>query len=81
VLVSEATLTSLGVPVGAAVELSTDRGAAVLAVGVADLDDDVVWAPSSSGGVNVSRDLGAGSGSMVRLSRVQAAAPATQEAM
>jgi NADH-quinone oxidoreductase subunit G len=80
-LVSEATLASLGVSVGAAVELSTDRGTAVLAVGVADLDDDVVWAPSNSGGVDLGRDLGAASGSVVRLAPVQAAAPATREAM
>ncbi|WP_148574031.1 NADH-quinone oxidoreductase subunit G [Nocardioides caldifontis] len=81
VLVSAATLESLGAAVGDQVELSTDTGTAVLAVGVADLADDVVWAPTSSGGVNLGRDLGAGAGSAVRLSLVPAAAPAVQEAM
>jgi NADH-quinone oxidoreductase subunit G len=70
-LVSEATLERLGVAAGEPVEVSTARGAVVLPVGVADLDDDVVWAPAGSGGNNLARDLGAGAGSAVALGPVQ----------
>ncbi|MDX6323805.1 MAG: NADH-quinone oxidoreductase subunit [Nocardioidaceae bacterium] len=79
VLVSEATLAGLGVAVGEPVEVSTGRGAVVLPVGVADLDDDVVWAPTSSGGTNLARDLGAGAGSVVGLAPVPAALGTTRE--
>jgi NADH-quinone oxidoreductase subunit G len=73
VLVSEATVDALGLGVGEPVELAGPLGAAVLQIGVADLADDVVWAPSSSGGVNLARDLGVLAGSAVTLRRVQAA--------
>jgi NADH-quinone oxidoreductase subunit G len=72
-LVSPATLEGLGVAVGEPVEVSTGRGALVLPVGVADLDDDVVWAPTSSGGTNLARDLGAGAGSVVSLAAAHGA--------
>jgi NADH-quinone oxidoreductase subunit G len=71
VLVSEATLASLGLGVGEPVEVSGPLGSAVLQVGVADLADDVVWAPTGSGGVVLARDLGASAGSSVSLSPVQ----------
>jgi hypothetical protein len=58
------------------VELATATGAAVLEAGVADLPDDVVWAASALGGVNLARDLGALAGSRVSLRPVQAAVPA-----
>ena len=67
VLVSDATLERLGLQVGEHVELSTSHGSVTFPVGVADLDDDVVWAPTSSGGANLTRDLGAGAGSVVSL--------------
>ncbi|CAA9352449.1 MAG: NADH-ubiquinone oxidoreductase chain G [uncultured Nocardioidaceae bacterium] len=80
VLLSETALDALGVVVGEPVQLSTDQGSAVFQVGVGDLDDDVVWAPTSSGGVNLGRDLGAGAGSEVTVSRVQAPAMAASPA-
>ncbi|MBA2464190.1 MAG: NADH-quinone oxidoreductase subunit G, partial [Nocardioidaceae bacterium] len=66
VLVSTSTLVSLGLVPGAAVTVTGERGSITLQVGVADLADDVVWVPASSGGVNVNRDLGL-AGSAVRL--------------
>jgi NADH-quinone oxidoreductase subunit G len=70
-LASEATLAALGVGVGEPVRLSTEQGSIVLQAGTADLDDDVVWAPTSSGGTNLARDLGAGPGSRVALAAVE----------
>jgi NADH-quinone oxidoreductase subunit G len=67
-LVSAGTLTSLGLSEGQPLTLTGERGAVDLPVAVADLPDGVVWAPASSGGVRLSRDLGAASGSIVRLS-------------
>jgi NADH-quinone oxidoreductase subunit G len=55
------------------VTISTDTGSVELPVAVADLPDGVVWAPSNSSGVNLARDLGAGAGSVVRLSNGGAA--------
>ncbi|HET6626402.1 MAG TPA: NADH-quinone oxidoreductase subunit G [Nocardioidaceae bacterium] len=66
-LVSAGTLVSLGVDVGARVTLRTDHGSVAFPVAVADLPDGVVWAPMSSGGVNLLRDLRASAGSVVRL--------------
>jgi NADH-quinone oxidoreductase subunit G len=71
-LVSETTLSALGVEVGEPVRLSTVGGSIDLPVGVADLPDDVVWAPTASGGLNLGRDLGALAGASVSLSAVQA---------
>jgi NADH-quinone oxidoreductase subunit G len=75
-LVSEATLERLGLAAGEPVELSTPAGSAVLEVGVADLHDDVVWVASNLGGINLSGDLGARSGSPVVLRAVQSAVAA-----
>ena len=66
-LVSAATLVGLGVAEGESVTLSTELGWVDLPVGVADLPDGVVWAPASSGGIRLMRDLYASSGSVVRL--------------
>jgi len=66
-LVSAATLAGLGVTEGQQVTLSTEFGWVDLPVGLADLPDGVVWAPASSGGIRLLRDLGASSGSVVRL--------------
>jgi NADH-quinone oxidoreductase subunit G len=68
-LVSPETLGRLGVPEGSLVSLTGDRGVVRLPVQVADLPDDVVWAPASSDGVFLSRDLGA-AGSVVRVEGV-----------
>ena len=42
---------------GETVTVSGDRGSVALVVGTADLDDDVVWLPGNTGGVNVNSDL------------------------
>ena len=70
-LVSPNTLAALGVHVGQLVTVATDLGSLDLPVAVADLPDHVVWAPSSSSGVSLSRELGvAASGAVVRLEGV-----------
>jgi NADH-quinone oxidoreductase subunit G len=48
--------------------VSTDRGSVTLPLVVTDLPDRVVWVPTNSVGSAVRRDLGAGWGSVVRLS-------------
>jgi NADH-quinone oxidoreductase subunit G len=68
-LVSRGMLKWLDLGEGGLVSLSGERGSVEMPVGVADLPDGVVWAPSSSDGVVVSRDLGA-AGSVVRLEGV-----------
>jgi NADH-quinone oxidoreductase subunit G len=67
VLVPAAVLDQLGVQAGSLVTLSGPAGSVVLPVAVADLPDGVVWAPASSGGINLVRDTGAAAGSVVRL--------------
>ena len=47
--------------------VSTDRGAIDLPAAVGDIDDDVVWVPTSSDGVHVHAVLGAGHGATVRV--------------
>jgi NADH-quinone oxidoreductase subunit G len=71
-LLSAGTLERGGLTVGQSVRISTDRGAVELPVGVADLPDDVVWAPASAVGLSLSRDLGAGHGAVVRLEGARA---------
>jgi NADH-quinone oxidoreductase subunit G len=75
-LVSDATLASYGLEVGAPVEVATATGSTVLEAGAADLPDDVVWVAANLGGVNLARDLGVGPGGRVSLRPVQAAVPA-----
>jgi NADH-quinone oxidoreductase subunit G len=75
-LLSPAALAALGIGAGEPVQLSTALGAVVLPAGTADLDDDVVWAPTASGGINLARDLGVGAGSRVTVTRAPAP-PAT----
>jgi NADH-quinone oxidoreductase subunit G len=70
-LVSPATLAHLGVHEGQLLTIATERGSVELPVGVADLPDHVVWAPTSSEGVSLSRELGvATAGTLVRLEGV-----------
>jgi NADH-quinone oxidoreductase subunit G len=70
-LVSAATLSRLGVHEGQLVNIATERGSVDLPVGIADLPDHVVWAPSSAVGLSLSRELGvATSGTVVRLEGV-----------
>ncbi len=66
-LVSAATLARIGVLEGERVTMSGPHGSTDLPVAVADLPDGVVWAPASAPGAHLSRDLGVGSGSLVRL--------------
>ena len=66
-LVSAGTLARLGVEAGANVTVTGPGGSATLPVGVADLDDGVVWLPANSDGINVTRDLGATAGSTVSV--------------
>ncbi|HSE70242.1 MAG TPA: NADH-quinone oxidoreductase subunit G [Nocardioidaceae bacterium] len=70
-LVSERTLRGLGVHAGQLVTIASERGSVELPVGAADLPDGVVWAPSSSEGVNLARELGVGAGATVRLEGVR----------
>jgi NADH-quinone oxidoreductase subunit G len=70
-LVSPSTLAHLGVHEGQLVTVASDRGSVELPVGIADLPDHVVWAPASSSGVSLSRELGvSASGVEVRLEGV-----------
>jgi NADH-quinone oxidoreductase subunit G len=70
-LVSPSTLTHLGVQEGQLVTVASDRGSVELPVGIADLPDHVVWAPTSSSGVSLARELGvSASGAEVRLEGV-----------
>ena len=70
-LVSPSTLAQLGVQQGQLVTVASDRGSVELPVGIADLPDHVVWAPTSSSGVSLARDLGvSASGAEVRLEGV-----------
>jgi NADH-quinone oxidoreductase subunit G len=70
-LVSRPTLEHLGVHEGQLVTVASDRGSVELPVGTADLPDHVVWAPASSGGVSLARELGvSASGAEVRLEGV-----------
>jgi len=48
--------------------VSTDRGEITAPVLITDLPDHVVWLPTNSPGSAVHRELGAHSGSVVRLS-------------
>ncbi len=66
VLVSPDLLLRLAVSVGDPVTLTGARGRVTLPAAVADLDDDVVWVPASSGGLALHRDLGP-AGSLVRI--------------
>jgi len=66
-LVSASTLSRLGVAPGEPVTIANGARWVRFLVGVGDLPDDVVWAPSSSAGVSLLRDLGVGAGLVVRL--------------
>jgi NADH-quinone oxidoreductase subunit G len=65
-LVSEATLARLGLAVGSRVIVGSESGAVTLPVAVADLPDDVVWAPTTSAWT-------AGTGEIVTLGSAEGA--------
>jgi NADH-quinone oxidoreductase subunit G len=78
VLVSAGTLARLGVAEGAPVRLATERGSVELPVGVADLPDHVVWAPTSAVGLSLNQALGvSASGAHVTVTPAVAEVPAT----
>ena len=65
---SAATAAEVGVIDGATVSVATSRGAIRVPAEVTDMPDRVVWLPTNSAGCAVRRELGAGHGSLVRLS-------------
>ena len=65
--VSAATAEALGVSAGAAVTVSTDRGALTAPVLVTEMPDGVVWLPTNAAGLPVRRELAAAPGSVVRV--------------
>jgi NADH-quinone oxidoreductase subunit G len=67
ILVSSATHRRLHLTERPHVAVSTAKGSVHLPVDVADLDDDVVFVPNGTAGINVARDLGAGPGSIVQV--------------
>ncbi len=66
---SAATAKELGVSAGGRVRVSSERGAIVLPVSLADMADGVVFLPTNSAGSAVRRDLAAGSGAVVTVTR------------
>ncbi|MGI8986996.1 MAG: NADH-quinone oxidoreductase subunit G [Nocardioidaceae bacterium] len=66
-LVPASLLDSLGLPEGADIALRTAVGAVAFPARVADLPDGVVWAPANSGGLPLSRLIGAGAGDVVTV--------------
>jgi NADH-quinone oxidoreductase subunit G len=47
--------------------VSTERGSVTVPVEIADLPDRVVWLPGNSAGLNLLRDLGATTGTIVKI--------------
>jgi NADH-quinone oxidoreductase subunit G len=64
-VLSRSTLNELGVEVGTAVTVTTASGSTIVPAEVGDVDDNVIWLPSNSGGLNLRRDLGVGPGDVV----------------
>jgi NADH-quinone oxidoreductase subunit G len=60
--------TELGVAEGDPVTVSTDRGRITLPLEITEMPDRVVWLPMNSPGSAVLRELGTGSGAVVRVS-------------
>jgi NADH-quinone oxidoreductase subunit G len=78
---SGATAAEIGASAGALVRVSTDRGAVTLPLVLADLPDRVVWLPTFSPGSHVRAELGASTGSVVRIAVAPAdSAPADSAA-
>jgi NADH-quinone oxidoreductase subunit G len=72
-VLDERTLSTLGLVEGDGVTLSTGRGSVTLPAVVGDVEEGVVWAPASSAGVHLQRDLGVGSGGRVTIRPAPAA--------
>uniref|UniRef100_UPI003B66FEEA molybdopterin dinucleotide binding domain-containing protein n=1 Tax=Rhodococcus sp. O3 TaxID=3404919 RepID=UPI003B66FEEA len=67
VRLSAATAAEIGASDGDAVTVSTDRGAVTLPLAITEMPDRVVWLPLNSPGSAVHRQLGIGSGGLVRI--------------
>ncbi|MDI9581483.1 MAG: NADH-quinone oxidoreductase subunit G [Thermobispora sp.] len=67
-LISAATAAEIGVSEGD--KISIGDGGVVMPVRIADLPDRVVWVPSNSNGISVTRDLGAVAGDVVKIGSV-----------
>jgi len=63
------TQTHAGVAAGEPLTVATDRGSVTLPAELTEMPDRVVWLPTNSPGCRVRSDLGAGAGTLVRLSR------------
>ncbi len=82
VRLAEATAAEIGAAEGDLVTVSTDRGAITLPLVVTDMPERVAWVPENSPGSAVHRDLGAGTGTVVRIARAAAGtAQATDKAL
>ena len=68
VRLGKALATELGAAEGDPVTVSTDRGRITLPLEITEMPDRVVWLPMNSPGSAVLRELGAGSGAVVRVS-------------
>jgi NADH-quinone oxidoreductase subunit G len=68
VRLSAATADEIGAGDGDLVVVSTDRGTVTLPLAITEMVDRVVWLPAKSPGSAVHRDLGVGSGAVVRIS-------------
>ncbi|HEX2497890.1 MAG TPA: NADH-quinone oxidoreductase subunit G [Actinomycetes bacterium] len=68
VRLGKAIATELGAAEGDPVTVSTDRGRITLPLEITEMPDRVVWLPMNSPGSAVLRELGAGSGAVVRIS-------------
>jgi NADH-quinone oxidoreductase subunit G len=64
---SGATAAEIGAVAGSRIVVSTDRGSVTLPLVLADLPDRVVWLPTFSPGSHVRADLGASTGTIVRI--------------
>jgi NADH-quinone oxidoreductase subunit G len=71
-LMSLVTATSHGLSAGEQVAVSTERGAVVVPIEIADLPDQVVWLPSNARHCAVRATLGAAHGSIVTLTNPSA---------
>jgi NADH-quinone oxidoreductase subunit G len=65
---SETTAKEIGVASGAALTVSTERGAVTLPLVISDLPDRVVWLPELSAGSHVHEALGVTAGAVVAIS-------------
>jgi NADH-quinone oxidoreductase subunit G len=68
-IVNAATAAQVGVNAGDQIALATEAGTLVLPVEIGELPDAVVWVPTNARGAAVRATMGAGPGSVVRLSR------------